>query len=90
MVDPSQRQCSVCRAPLTQERNALSLRNSLAPVKRYCSPKCTRRAYYLRRKERDASRPVLIENPVSVEPSGWPATLPPAVDDIAQAGRSAR
>lgn len=75
MADQSPRACAVCRAPLTDDRSPPLLRNRLVSPKRYCSPKCTRRAYYLRRRERDASRPVLIESPAPVQPDGWPDPL---------------
>lgn len=64
--------CAVCHGPFNSTRNALAVRNRRVPAKQYCSTKCSRRAYYLRRKERDASAAITIENPTPIQLDGWP------------------
>ena len=64
----------ICGTPLLDQRPSAIASNPRVPAKLYCSPRCVRRAAYLRRKERRASLPIAVENPVAVGEDGWPVS----------------
>ena len=68
--------CEACGEPFTSDRNAWSLRYTKLPKKRFCSERCRRRGEYQRRKERQASKPIVVDDPHPADTSGWPIEMP--------------